>query len=56
MTAAQAKQIVKELQDWANASHAYLSYTQPYSKGYKDGIGQAKEIVRDTIERVLKAE
>jgi hypothetical protein len=44
------EEILKEIIDWANSSHSYLSETTPYAKGYKDGIRQAKEIIKNIKE------
>lgn len=40
-----------EIRQWATGSHAHLSQAPGYARGYKDGIGQAKEIVCDILER-----
>lgn len=40
-----------EIRQWANGSHAHLSQASGYARGYKDGIGQAKEIVCNILER-----
>lgn len=39
------EEIIKSLQEWAGNSHAYLSESTEYARGYKAGITQAKEIV-----------
>ena len=36
---------LEEIRKWAIGSHAHLSQASGYARGYKDGIGQAKEIV-----------
>ena len=36
---------LEEIRKWANGSHAHLSQAPGYARGYKEGIGQAKEIV-----------
>lgn len=43
------KDILTQIIEWANSSHAYLSVRTPYAKGYKDGISQAKEIILEII-------
>ncbi len=40
-----------EIRRWANGSHAHLSQAPGYARGYKDGIGQAKEIICAILER-----
>lgn len=42
-----------EIRQWANGSHAHLSQAPGYARGYKDGIGQAKEIICSILERFL---
>lgn len=42
---------LEEIRQWANGSHAHLSQAPGYARGYKDGIGQAKEIVSGIIAR-----
>lgn len=39
------EEVIKELSDWANASHAYLCNREGYPRGYRNGIEQAKIIV-----------
>ena len=36
---------LQEIRKWANGSHAHLSQAPGYARGYKDGIGRAKEII-----------
>lgn len=43
---------IKELSEWANASHAYLCNREGYPKGYRDGISQAKTIVLDILSKI----
>lgn len=43
------KDILTQIIEWANSSHAYLSNRDGYAKGYKDGISRAKEIILDII-------
>ena len=43
------KDILTQIIEWANDSHAYLSERTSYAKGYKDGISQAKEIILNII-------
>lgn len=40
---------LKRIREWAEQSVAYLSYSQPYSKGYKDAFVFAKEQVLDIL-------
>ncbi len=42
---------LEEIRRWANGSHAHLSQAPGYAIGYKDGIGQAKEIVCGILDR-----
>lgn len=44
---------LEEIRQWANGSHAHLSQATGYARGYKDGIGQAKEIVCGILNRYL---
>lgn len=46
---------LEEIRQWANGSHAHLSQAPGYARGYKDGIGQAKEIVCDILARYFGA-
>lgn len=46
---------LEEIRQWANESHAYLSQAPGYARGYKDGIGRAKEIVCDILARYFGA-
>ena len=39
------EKIINKLNEWANAPHAYLSNQEGYSRGYRNGISQAKTIV-----------
>lgn len=43
---------IKELSEWANASHAYLCNREGYPKGYRDGISQAKTTVLDILSKI----
>lgn len=43
---------IKEISEWANASHAYLCNREGYPKGYRDGISQAKIIVLDILSKI----
>ncbi len=45
---------LEEIRQWTTGSHAHLSQAPGYARGYKDGIGQAKEIVSDIISRYLR--
>lgn len=42
---------LEEIRQWVKGSHAHLSQAPGYARGYKDGIGQAKEIVCDIFRR-----
>ena len=42
-------EILKQIKEWVESSHAYLSSSNPYSQGYKDGITQAKDIISNII-------
>lgn len=42
-------EILKEIKEWVESSHAYLSSSNPYSQGYKEGITQAKDIISNII-------
>jgi hypothetical protein len=44
---------LEEIRQWVNGSHAHLSQAPGYARGYKDGIGQAKEIVCGILNRYL---
>ncbi len=46
---------LEEIRQWANGSHAHISQAPGYARGYKDGIGQAKEIVCDILARYFGA-
>lgn len=46
------EEAIKEISEWANASHAYLCNREGYPKGYKDGITQAKTIVLDILSKI----
>ena len=43
---------IKEISEWANASHAYLCNREGYLKGYRDGISQAKIIVLEILSKI----
>lgn len=45
------ERVLKEVERWANSSHAYLAEKSPYSQGYKDGITVAKNIVIEIIKQ-----
>jgi len=49
-----AEEIVKEISEWANSSHSYLSDGCQYAKGYKAGVAQAKDIVKRKLSNVTK--
>lgn len=44
---------LEEIRRWANSCHAHLSQAPGYARGYKEGIGVAKEIVCGILERCL---
>lgn len=46
------EEAIKEISNWANASHAYLCNREGYPRGYKDGISQAKIIVLEYLSKV----
>lgn len=39
------EEILKQIKEWAESSHSYLSRRTDYARGYSDGITQAKEII-----------
>lgn len=41
--------LLTKIIEWAKSSHAYLSTSSEYAKGYKDGISRAKEIILEII-------
>lgn len=43
---------IKEISEWANASHAYLCNREGYPRGYRDGISQAKTIVLSILSHI----
>lgn len=46
------EEAIKEISEWANASHAYLCNREGYPKGYRDGISQAKTIVLEILSKI----
>lgn len=46
------EEAIKEISEWANASHAYLSNREGYPRGYKEGITQAKSIVLGILSQI----
>ncbi|MDE6267011.1 MAG: hypothetical protein K2M07_06665 [Muribaculaceae bacterium] len=44
---------LEEIRKWANGSHAHLSQSSGYARGYKEGIGQAKEIICSILARYV---
>lgn len=46
------EEAIKELNDWANASHAYLCNREGYPRGYRNGIEQAKIIVLGILSKI----
>lgn len=45
----QAEAAVKEVAAYVESSHAYLSESTDYSRGYKEGISMAKEILESIL-------
>lgn len=43
---------IKEISEWANASHAYLCNREGYPRGYRDGISQAKTIILGILSKI----
>ena len=43
------KEILQEIIEWLGNDTSYLSTRTDYSRGYKDGIERAKEIVENII-------
>lgn len=43
---------IKEISEWAKASHAYLCNREGYPRGYRDGISQAKIIVSEILSQI----
>ena len=43
------KVIIQEIIEWLGNDTSYLSTRTDYSRGYKDGIERAKEIVENII-------
>lgn len=43
---------IKEISEWANASHAYLCNQEGYPRGYREGISQAKTIVLEILSKI----
>lgn len=41
---------LEKIDEWIYSSHAYLSQSSDYARGYKDGITRAKEIVKEITE------
>lgn len=46
------EEAIKELSDWANASHAHLCNREGYPRGYRNGIEQAKIIVLGILAKI----
>jgi len=44
-----AEEALKEIMEWADSSHAFLSTRTDYGRGYKDGITRAKEIILEIM-------
>lgn len=47
-----SEEAIKELSDWANASHAYLCNREGYPRGYRNGIEQAKTTVLGILSQI----
>lgn len=45
----QAEAAVNEIAEYVKSSHAYLSESTDYARGYKDGIAMAKEILEGIL-------
>ena len=45
----QAEAAVKKIVEYVESSHAYLSESTEYARGYKDGIEMAKEILEGIL-------
>ena len=45
----QAEAAVKEIAAYVESSHSYLSESTDYSRGYKEGIAMAKEILESIL-------
>lgn len=48
------KDILKEIEEYVNSSSAYLSQSNEYSRGYKDGVIRVKDIIKEIIENHRK--
>lgn len=46
----QAEAAVNEIAKYVKSSHAYLSESTDYARGYKDGIAMAKEIIESILQ------
>jgi len=44
-----AEEALKEIMEWADSSHAFLSTRTDYGRGYKDGITRAKVVIEDIL-------
>jgi len=45
-----AEEVLQEIMEWVESSHAFLSTRTDYGRGYKDGITRAKEIIEELME------
>lgn len=45
------EEILKQISEWANSSHSYLSERTDYARGYKNGYTQAKEEVQGFLSK-----
>ena len=43
------KKAITDIIEWIKCSHAHLSTSTEYAKGYRDGIVMAKEIIKVII-------
>ena len=50
------KDILKQIEDYAKSSSAFLSTRTEYAKGYRDGIVRAKEIILEILNQTNNAE
>jgi hypothetical protein len=51
MSREEAIELLKEIADWTEQSISYLSTRTDWARGYRDGIFQAKDIVRNIINK-----
>ena len=46
------EEVIKEISEWANSSHAHLCNREGFPMGYKAGIAQAKTIVLGILSKI----